>query len=97
MIRRPPRSTLFPYTTLFRSVGLAPSQGAVALLVGKGLTVQLVAGAGIELEVARQRQHIGTGLACGLAAVALLNGRELIGMLEHAARQAHQQDRKSVV
>src|SRR5574340_160555 len=28
MIRRPPRSTLFPYTTLFRSVGqpLQPSQ-----------------------------------------------------------------------
>src|SRR2546425_11831915 len=24
MIRRPPRSTLFPYTTLFRSVVLAP-------------------------------------------------------------------------
>src|SRR2546421_8947217 len=24
MIRRPPRSTLFPYTTLFRSVGTAP-------------------------------------------------------------------------
>src|SRR2546422_2530620 len=24
MIRRPPRSTLFPYTTLFRSHGLAP-------------------------------------------------------------------------
>src|SRR3712207_8750149 len=24
MIRRPPRSTLFPYTTLFRSAGLAP-------------------------------------------------------------------------
>src|SRR2546422_7290444 len=23
MIRRPPRSTLFPYTTLFRSVGMA--------------------------------------------------------------------------
>src|SRR3712207_6975546 len=35
MIRRPPRSTLFPYTTLFRSVGvddrrqLAPGQLAV--------------------------------------------------------------------
>src|SRR3712207_8838179 len=27
MIRRPPRSTLFPYTTLFRSdIGLEPSQ-----------------------------------------------------------------------
>src|SRR5260370_28877354 len=25
MIRRPPRSTLFPYTTLFRSLGEAPS------------------------------------------------------------------------
>src|SRR3712207_8168478 len=24
MIRRPPRSTLFPYTTLFRSLALAP-------------------------------------------------------------------------
>src|SRR3989442_2625782 len=28
MIRRPPRSTLFPYTTLFRSLlGVAPSMG----------------------------------------------------------------------
>src|SRR5438105_5517591 len=25
MIRRPPRSTLFPYTTLFRSAGLVPT------------------------------------------------------------------------
>src|SRR2546430_13317010 len=25
MIRRPPRSTLFPYTTLFRSLALAPA------------------------------------------------------------------------
>src|ERR1035437_2989781 len=27
MIRRPPRSTLFPYTTLFRSVGRTPGPG----------------------------------------------------------------------
>src|SRR5256885_5718442 len=27
MIRRPPRSTLFPYTTLFRSYGERPAQG----------------------------------------------------------------------
>src|SRR5260370_5447764 len=26
MIRRPPRSTLFPYTTLFRSISEVPSQ-----------------------------------------------------------------------
>src|SRR5260370_36080668 len=29
MIRRPPRSTLFPYTTLFRSVGVAGAFGCV--------------------------------------------------------------------
>src|SRR5258708_10532049 len=32
MIRRPPRSTLFPYTTLFRSVRLARDAGALYLL-----------------------------------------------------------------
>src|SRR3712207_7198175 len=29
MIRRPPRSTLFPYTTLFRSSGRCPHRGRV--------------------------------------------------------------------
>src|SRR3989475_7000268 len=32
MIRRPPRSTLFPYTTLFRSEGARPRGGAVSLI-----------------------------------------------------------------
>src|SRR3712207_8343766 len=38
MIRRPPRSTLFPYTTLFRSTPGAPhpSQTQVDLAVGLG-------------------------------------------------------------
>src|SRR3712207_7651696 len=38
MIRRPPRSTLFPYTTLFRSVGVAPPRhpGARARHAGGG-------------------------------------------------------------
>src|SRR3712207_9165231 len=30
MIRRPPRSTLFPYTTLFRSLGLGGDGGGAA-------------------------------------------------------------------
>src|SRR2546430_10351337 len=32
MIRRPPRSTLFPYTTLFRSLGLPVACGVVNFL-----------------------------------------------------------------
>src|SRR5260370_30425934 len=39
MIRRPPRSTLFPYTTLFRS-GRAAANSAAS---GHGCTVDLVA------------------------------------------------------
>src|SRR5260370_5333989 len=33
MIRRPPRSTLFPYTTLFRSQPERPVQGSVLLVL----------------------------------------------------------------
>src|SRR5256885_8627583 len=35
MIRRPPRSTLFPYTTLFRSVALASVENRVDEAVGR--------------------------------------------------------------
>src|SRR3712207_6996427 len=37
MIRRPPRSTLFPYTTLFRSAGTPnPIAGTVRTVIGTG-------------------------------------------------------------
>src|SRR5260370_11246337 len=40
MIRRPPRSTLFPYTTLFRSVGSgAGGATAAAVLAASGADV----------------------------------------------------------
>src|SRR2546422_6747527 len=35
MIRRPPRSTLFPYTTLFRSVGDLNREALVDLISGQ--------------------------------------------------------------
>src|SRR2546430_7081473 len=35
MIRRPPRSTLFPYTTLFRSLERAPEQQGAVLPSGR--------------------------------------------------------------
>src|SRR3712207_7803602 len=58
MIRRPPRSTLFPYTTLFRSgaavVGGRPGVGVLEL--GDGLRERRpVAGHGHRLAVHRRR------------------------------------------
>src|SRR3712207_6872587 len=41
MIRRPPRSTLFPYTTLFRSCRCSPggrSPGSLAVISSSGTT-----------------------------------------------------------
>src|SRR3712207_7737210 len=43
MIRRPPRSTLFPYTTLFRSRRVEPADPA-GTVVGEEVVVQIVAG-----------------------------------------------------
>src|SRR5258705_11990344 len=51
MIRRPPRSTLFPYTTLFRSVGvvlqsyLRRTAADVSTMIGLGARVRLCKGA----------------------------------------------------
>src|SRR2546429_8351639 len=41
MIRRPPRSTLFPYTTLFRSLAAGAPAGACEALRGYGADVGL--------------------------------------------------------
>src|SRR5256885_12335850 len=41
MIRRPPRSTLFPYTTLFRSARFVRLAGFAGLLVGLDELVNL--------------------------------------------------------
>src|ERR1035437_2009553 len=45
MIGRPPRSTLFPYTTLFRSVGLdqSPTLGVATLAAAAAAAAVLVA------------------------------------------------------
>src|SRR2546430_11014006 len=51
MIRRPPRSTLFPYTTLFRSRALHP--GAAARCAAEGWTPTIVLG-----HLAYVEQHV---------------------------------------
>src|SRR3712207_7372517 len=58
MIRRPPRSTLFPYTTLFRS-----EPGVVGLVLGDlGLQVGLLAGDRVVLRLRLGGGPVGHGL-----------------------------------
>src|SRR2546429_948264 len=63
MIRRPPRSTLFPYTTLFRSVETFILAWFVILLVGithefaHGLTCKHFGGEVHELGFMRSEEH----------------------------------------
>src|SRR5256885_11897937 len=55
MIRRPPRSTLFPYTTLFRSrtrEGVSPMQTEVAIL---GFALAMIVGVCAGLMVGRKQ------------------------------------------
>src|SRR3712207_6950009 len=60
MIRRPPRSTLFPYTTLFRSISQAHSpRGALCVLFGnlapEGAVVKI--GAVEQHQLRRSEEH----------------------------------------
>src|SRR3712207_8706102 len=50
MIRRPPRSTLFPYTTLFRSAGLA-ERGQRHLAPGGGGAAQQLPLGGVRVRL----------------------------------------------
>ena len=53
--------------------------------------MELVARAGVELEIAHQRQRVGAGLLGRLATVALLQRRQLIGVLGNLLRQLVEQ------
>ena len=68
MIRRPPRSTLFPYTTLFRSVnafhpGFVRSNITIghrlARLVGIGVSAADAARAAVEVVADPARERVG--------------------------------------
>src|SRR3712207_8984955 len=63
MIRRPPRSTLFPYTTLFRSVRCHQLERAVRIRAVEALEVPFEVGHGavrgldVELNSCRSEEH----------------------------------------
>src|SRR5258707_5399441 len=65
MIRRPPRSTLFPYTTLFRSGGNAgaSTQGRIRGAVSEEVGRQVV-GSGIRTRLLRLRPRLRPRRAC---------------------------------
>src|SRR3712207_7923528 len=67
MIRRPPRSTLFPYTTLFRSCGFlgaarAESVGAISELVDRRRDGQRLIAAGCMPALGNYRDRKSTRL-----------------------------------
>src|SRR3712207_8641595 len=62
MIRRPPRSTLFPYTTLFRSAARVVGQAAVEEGVQHGR------GHGVQRQGVAVRGGLGDGLGADRAA-----------------------------
>src|SRR5258707_12357775 len=66
MIRRPPRSTLFPYTTLFRSLGHPGVPGAV-LCAGLLLCVCALLG----LALGAVTRHTAGGIAATIAVIAV--------------------------
>src|SRR3712207_7459268 len=58
MIRRPPRSTLFPYTTLFRSYDIASIDGyRVGTSLGYANTAAVVLGMGALLALSRRSEE----------------------------------------
>src|SRR2546427_10765409 len=77
MIRRPPRSTLFPYTTLFRS--------HVAALIEDGATLQVGVGNLPEAVLAALHGHRDLGLHSGAVGDGIAALAEA-GVLTHARK-----------
>src|SRR3989449_9048926 len=78
MIRRPPRSTLFPYTTLFRSY---------PTLVAPGEDVPAAFPLTPSAYIRSRGTSIAAGLAAGAAAILLERHPDAtVGDLEHALR-----------
>src|SRR5256885_14874333 len=64
MIRRPPRSTLFPYTTLFRSELAALTRARLGALLAHGATtIEVKSGYGLDCETELRQLRVIARLA----------------------------------
>ena len=88
MIRRPPRSTLFPYTTLFRSIRSAKAGGFFA-----GADVKAFVGARdaqeVEQRMTRAHEVVDRLAKLSMPTVAVIHGYALGGGLEIALACDH--------
>src|SRR2546426_4136525 len=102
MIRRPPRSTLFPYTTLFRSevVDDGPRRGEQAWLVTPGVATVLgdtaparpVFGLDLEgpVEIERSEEHTSELQSpCNIVCRLLLEKKKKKKVLAHTVESVH--------
>src|SRR3712207_9035555 len=88
MIRRPPRSTLFPYTTLFRSLGVIRPIGRSVLNLEVESASRLVAGTLLFLQVSLVDWIV-------LGAVLRPPGQRSSSRVGHRLRFGSSRDRKS--
>src|SRR5437016_11124049 len=92
MIRRPPRSTLFPYTTLFRSARHLPRGGAEAPAAHTELGIGLGVGGRRRSEEHTSELQSLTNLVCRLLLEKKKHGRDDPARAEPAriaAREEH--------
>src|SRR3989475_9956909 len=105
MIRRPPRSTLFPYTTLFRSPAEPARRTAlrhqcrVRLWLSPRCARRSAAGAAAGIMTVHMPAALGRPVsrACMLAALGLLGLGGAQAQIKPAGRNGDTIDRKSVV
>src|SRR2546430_5328593 len=61
MIRRPPRSTLFPYTTLFRSIAIinsmTPRERRSPAIIHGSRRRRIAGGSGVQVQDVRSEEH----------------------------------------
>src|SRR5256885_3248728 len=89
MIRRPPRSTLFPYTTLFRSVVGVPQQ--IVAVVVRSLEFRIEPGE-IESDVI-VRLELGIDQTAGALALLLEERGSNVGRVLHTSEIRVRRDR----